>query len=293
MSVADNSVVSAGGKRPKVAVLTMQKNEGKLIESWLKYYEAMFGASGLFVFDNGSTDEITLSCLREAKLRGIFVEARPNPGDFEAKGTILLEKARSLFDEGFDLAYFADADEFLVLNNNEVPAAEPGALWDELARINCEPFHIFRINMGWFNVPNSAKVFGSEPGSKKLILRKGLAKDFVLDVGFHFWDWEHRCDKEGFGGVGKTKLGYLHFHNKPYEQYIVSAKEKLKQRVPDFSEETLKNYKGSGVHLVHNLLRTADEYYASFGNLGQQNSASIDIDHVFRSVGLRPPYSGG
>lgn len=264
----------------------MQKNESEMLPIWASYYANLVGKDNIFIFDNGSTDSNNLLQIADLRNSGFTVIDAPNRSDFERKGLILQDKANELFDDGYKFVYFADADEFLFFNHDEIPAS-PFVGFDEyLDQLLLEKSAIFRIPVGWMNIPNSTLVYLDKFGSKKIILRFDYNRNLVLDVGFHLYDWSSRTDIVNYGTVHTTKFAIIHFHNKKYLSYINSAKEKLKDRVTDFSSEALQKYNGAGVHLISALTSSESEYYK---NLDKRRSNSIDISNLFEELGIAIP----
>ncbi|MFT4082385.1 MAG: glycosyltransferase family 2 protein [Nocardioides sp.] len=93
---------------PRVAAVTMVRNEGRMIHKWVDYYGAQLGVDSLVVVDDNSDDGSTdaLGCRVE--------RIAPITGDFEpARMKIVNEVGRRLLRK-HDAVIFADADEFIV-----------------------------------------------------------------------------------------------------------------------------------------------------------------------------------
>ena len=86
----------------------------------------------------------------------------------------------------------------------------------------------------------------------------------------------------------KTNFGIMHFHNKLFDRYIKSAKQKLQFRVPDFNKETLMSYNGPGIHLIRTLLGSELDYYESFKS---KLNDSINVNSLFKNFKLTVPNS--
>lgn len=92
----------------KVAVYTVVRNEGRLLQKWLDYYMTLFGEEHTFILDNdtddGSTENLPCNVIR------ISCGVAYN-------NAWLCDQVRSfqqgLLSSGYDYVVFADCDEFL------------------------------------------------------------------------------------------------------------------------------------------------------------------------------------
>lgn len=271
----------------KIAVLTMQKNESVILPLWVDYYSKIFGAENLFIFDNGSTFHEVKSYLNQVKLQGCNIIAADGKHNFQNKGELLLRKSRELFSQGYDFAYFADADEFLITVEDVTPQINKSQILMEFNELSALERSITRIDLGWLNIPNTSKLYIDKFGTQKVIFRSDISSKVELDLGFHMYDWSARRDIEVFGKFNSSTFGLLHFHNKPYNDYIVSAKMKLEGRVDLNDVDALKKYNGSGSHLIGPLVNGEDAYYHSFKS---KIDTSIDFFNLKNDVNFKIPY---
>ena len=65
-------------KKPKLAILLMCKNEGYMLDAWIKHHVTIVPSQHIFIFDNGSTDPITIEILASAEIMGCKVERKFN-----------------------------------------------------------------------------------------------------------------------------------------------------------------------------------------------------------------------
>lgn len=106
----------------KIAVITMVKNESDIIESFVRH--ALSYADVLLVIDHNSTDE-TRKILGLLQAEGLPIRI----GTFEKNGYFQSEAMTSLLyraieDEHADIVVAADADEFLIMNDENAGAQE-------------------------------------------------------------------------------------------------------------------------------------------------------------------------
>ncbi|MDH2415150.1 glycosyltransferase family 2 protein [Nocardioides sp. CER19] len=97
------------GRKPKVAALTMVRDEAAMLPRWVGYYGAQLGVDHLVVIDHGSsdgsTDDLPCRVIRNPELDGPTFE--------RARMRLLTRVARDLLRD-HDAVVFTDCDEFLV-----------------------------------------------------------------------------------------------------------------------------------------------------------------------------------
>lgn len=94
---------------PKVAAITVARDEGEMLARWVGYYGAQVGVQNLIVFDDGSTDGSTdaLPCTVQhlpGFRKGCFESGRVGLASGVARGLL----------EMYDAVLFTDVDEFIV-----------------------------------------------------------------------------------------------------------------------------------------------------------------------------------
>jgi hypothetical protein len=268
----------------------MQKNEDHLLEIWLKYYADLVGAKGIFLIDNGSISSKTIGIIDEHKKTGINYLSFDKSEDFENKGLILWKVACECFKNGYKLAFFPDIDEILAVSDRGTPILKQESVLNEFNRLLSEPESIFRVGTGWFNIPHTSKVSESPHRNKKVIIRHDATENLVLDLGCHLWDWSKNCDVTSFGEIGATSFGVIHFHYRPYEEWVDRAKIKMNKRMSSFSPEECKKYRGAGMHLAQGLLKSRSQYYS---DCLRQLRGGIEIGKLFTDANLPVPFSDG
>ncbi|QYJ02483.1 glycosyltransferase family 2 protein [Nocardioides panacisoli] len=97
------------GELPRVAAITMARDEGPMIRRWVEHYGAAFGAEHVYVVDDhssdGSTDDLPATVLRYPYLDKYGFEP--------SRMGIVSGLAHSLL-FAYDAVLFCDADEFVV-----------------------------------------------------------------------------------------------------------------------------------------------------------------------------------
>ena len=93
---------------PRLAAVTMVRNEGRMIGKWVDHYGAQLGLDNLLVLDDSSDDGST------ASLPCRVERVAPIVGDFEPERMKIVSKAARQLLRSVDGVVFADADEFIV-----------------------------------------------------------------------------------------------------------------------------------------------------------------------------------
>jgi hypothetical protein len=240
----------------KIALILFIKDEVELLEAWLHYHAHLFGPASLFIYDNGSTDPLTLDILSGwvGRAGGIDYKYK-NTDDFENRGKINVNIVRELELLGFDLFFPMDCDEFIAVDVDGQISIEFVDIYNEIFRYKDEE-KILRIKYAVDNNQLNDEIFTRGPQRKcfyyKNILQEG-------DLGSH----ECKSYKYGVDHI-VTNIVYIHYHYRVYEDYLRSAKNKLRPRVKEFSKEFLVNYKREkrpGFHLVDKVLQDPALYY--------------------------------
>lgn len=261
----------------KIGIVTMQRDEGELLRTWIKYHSAIFGPQAVTVLDNGSEDPATASALSEARAAGVsVVEAE----EFEKKGVYVSDFCRRNRD--FDWIFPMDTDEFIGVQVGDAFRNDLAAVEEQVSRADAVRRPLIRIGRSIWNVPGSR--MGYPWSFKKIAIRAGTPIE--LDLGFHLYSWDTMSDMVDPDLIHLSDICYVHAHNRPFANVQERARLKLKARVPDFEPETLRSYAGVGVHLVKYLLQDEQTY------LAQLPKGTVDLSDVFGRHGLSVPFSG-
>lgn len=262
----------------KVAVVMMQKNERDLLSIWIKYHASIFGIENLFIIDNGSDDVETLTIMHSFK--NLNTISRNNPRDFQRKGAVVQEILHMVCSD-YDWAFLLDCDEFLCVDREGCYVNDKEAISKELDVVVRSKKDIARINKSIWNVPYST--YGYCETIKKICLKPSAKVD--IDLGFHLFHYHKNKDSVDSNLFYQSNFCLIHFHNRPFYQLLLSAREKLKFRLPNFKFSTLKNYSGDGFHLIKYFFMSKDDYMSSF------KKTDINIDYLFDKFSLQVPFS--
>ncbi|MDI2112138.1 glycosyltransferase family 2 protein [Commensalibacter nepenthis] len=268
---------------PNIRCITMQKNETYLLDAWIKYYTYLFGIENLYILDNGSTNEKTKEILSSYEVLGCHVIRQYDTGkDFEDKGDIIGNIIKEWDKkEAYDFAIPIDIDEFIILQQ-EYPSCNKDEIhhyFQSLVGIQ----DAFLMHESYLNVPGEVGFFSPTCVAKGFFARNTIQ---YLDHGFHHP--AARNSKKKFD----TRLAYVHFHNRSFEETLALAKAKLTPYVNVNNLESVKNYVGPGGHLVQYFSMSKYEYFQLYRNHGNIYfyqliqlflSLSIDIDSVFNA----------
>ncbi|NJL07365.1 MAG: hypothetical protein HC900_03210 [Methylacidiphilales bacterium] len=260
----------------RICISLVQRNEGRLLDIWIKYHSSLVRPQDIFIFDNMSTDPLTIDVIEKA--RQLNVNIISDFENFEHKGKAV---SKLIADRQGEYDWFIplDCDEF-VATCDEDGVHGGASVVEDLSRRGEKP--LIRIDKQILNVPHTS--WGYFYPIRKLIVKSGISIE--LDKGYHRFDWSTNRDTVDPQLLDESKICYIHFHNRPFPGLIEAAKAKLSQRVPDFSRGTLESYKGEGVHLVNYFFLSPVSYLEKF------NKRDVDFTQIFSDLGLDVPFSG-
>jgi len=260
----------------------MQKNESDLLPLWLGYHSSLFGIENLVVIDNGSSEPEVLSELVRAERRGARILRQYSGNDsFENKGEIVGSLISEYEATGqFDVFLPLDCDEFVGVHIDGEAYFDQSSVFLEFERCRSETSPL-RIAGSYYNFPG--------PGNRFFFFEE--AKVFFNSGTFSFIDG-------GFhSGVSKlqtpelrTNLIHVHYQHKPLELLKAHAREKLKAHVDVYDENQLRNYSGSGSHLIKYFFIDPDKYEKMF-----DDGAAVYLPRFIEQLskaGLKPPFQG-
>lgn len=269
-----------------VIFCTMQKDEKFLLILWLRYYANLVGKQNIIVFDNGSTDGITLEILKCAQTCGFKINYNHNTyNDFLEKGNVLLSQTKLLYPD-VDIIVPNDIDEFLIALSPEVSFNYSLIRKNLFKNIFVNNFKsaLIRINKGYYNIPYTFET--SVFNCKRLIVKSKY--DGVLDRGFHFYGFSSDKDLPAVPMVVSPDLGYFHFHYRPFKDMCRRSKDKLAGLTDVEDMGALKNYRGQGNHLIPDLLISEKEYLQRLKEKVIQST--LDVKILWKETGLPYPF---
>lgn len=245
-----------------VRVVMMQRDEGVMLEKWLRHYVRLFGWSNLTIFDNGSTDDRTLAILKVATNEG--ADVRMGFGgltDFRLKHEHFGNVIRSWDAElDYDFALPVDCNEMLAVFSGNCLTIDRDAVLAEFRRLRGIQ-QALRIDMSLFNVSGRRGWYCANHHFVKSFLPARTLGS--LDFGLH-------DARSGVAdGFTTTRLTYLHHHNRPLPEARRLALRKLSGRVDTTDPEALAAYAESGLassHLVPMLTLTQEAYLQRYDN---------------------------
>lgn len=255
-------------------VVMMQRNEGELFSLWIAFYEKIVPLKRIYVIDNGSDDDVTLEILSRHEARGLnVIRCFQSIEDFARKGAIV----QSVIEAAGVAGRFAlpcDCDELLYVRTTEGPSVKSKDIARHLrALARRDDKTAIRIGEQYYNIPNS--VAGYKQQCKKLLFRERIPE--ALDNGYHYYSFAEKVSI--VPDIGKSRLGYLHLHNKPFGALVASARRKIDSR-----SDSIRSSR-EGRHLLHYLNMSETDYIRSFS----ERPADISIDAILSSVGLALP----
>jgi hypothetical protein len=260
--------------------MMMQKDEHRLLDTWLRFYNWLAGPESIFVWDNGSSSHATIECLKSAEQKGITVfwdKARPE--DYERKNSFVADRIREFDLAGrFDFYLPLDCDEFLVVRQGAEVVCDRDAILSSFERYESADGPL-RIAGSYYNIPTPDRGFFFWKESKVMFRRGTFAS---TDHGFH-----HGASISGAPEI-ETEFVHLHFQHKPLPTLLEHARNKLQLRVKDFSPETLAAYKGPGSHLVKYFEMTEEKYRSAF-DLGRAIKLP-QFEAVLNNIGATYPF---
>lgn len=244
-----------------VRVLMMQKDEDENLSRWLSHYSRLFGLHNLTIMDNGSTSPYTMDLLHSAEKGGaMIIRGYDTQHDFQNKGGHFNNIIKSWDAEyEYDFALPVDCDEIIVAFSDSGLSLEPQDIHSVLDRLKGER-RALRLDMSLFNIPGSPGWFTPvRHFHKGFVAAKSLEG---IDNGQHA-PWTKYTQE-----YIDTRLSYLHYHNRPYNELIARTKSKLSDLVDVENRDALIRYLDqplpAGGHLIEILLTPEDKYFSKY-----------------------------
>jgi hypothetical protein len=265
----------------RVACVMMQRNEEDCLEPWLRYHGYLFGYYNLFVLDHGSTSPAVLQTLERFRRLGVHVSALPPDADYRFKGEYVGAALRQADATGlYDFLLPLDCDEFVVMRD---ATGAPACARDELLAYFeslADETAMLEVKENFLNTLGHPSVFFALPYQKVFFTRGGCG---TVDHGSHQGTSPRSTEAK------PTRLVYVHFHHKPYAKLNALSRDKLLPYVDVDNRNELTAFRGTGWHLVLNLLRTEQEYMS----IMVPGGLSIDFPEIvtlFNAIGIDPRF---
>jgi hypothetical protein len=264
-----------------IALIMMQKNEDHLLWPWVRYHGSRFGYKNCHVFDNGSCSSLVRRQLGKAEELGVHVMYEHNQkADFGKKYELIkgkIDELRAL--EAHQAFIPLDCDEFVAILDSTGISLQGDLVLRHISELHRKGDYYLRVSTRYLNSPVKRDQFYSAKLEKVIFLPE--SRSGKGGPGFHMRNLSA-------ARLIPTRLAYIEFHNRPYEQVLCSAREKLALRVPDFSVETLKKYKGLGHHLTKYFLMTEQQYLHRAHNAKEM--VEIKMSAEFRKLDVAYPF---
>ena len=256
--------------RRKTAILMMQKNEDVLLKFWFAYHSQLVGAGNLFIFDNGSNDKSVVAMLKEIEeAGGNVIRSHNKAEDFCNKGLVFLDYMQNLRKAGFKIFIPLDCDEFIGIESDRGLSIDSEQIFEELAK--CLRHQACQISHAYLNHPFEHDLFRRSDFKKVY----GTFRDIDwLGEGFH----HVRAPME------KSRLCYVHYHYRPFEDFRTKTAAKISAHGQELSRNSLIKYANSDLNGHQNageLLMTYEEYRYSFEKQRYENQ--LEPNSWFRS----------
>ncbi len=248
----------------RVRVYMMQKDEGHVLSDWLYHYGPLFGYENLTIFDNGSTDPLTLFYLNEAAQKQVrVIKSLYLYQDFLNKGQMINNLAtEDMKVLEFDFILPVDCDEHLAVILDDRISKDRSDIHHELERYR-GTHKALSVDTSLMNCPGRPGWFSPD---------SDFVKSFLPTVPIGYIDQGyHSCRTLSSPDVSHTAFTYLHFHNPTYGQAQAKARHKLRYRVDTADRDAMLAYMNplnttanTGAHLVGVLLMTELEYHRRY-----------------------------
>ena len=262
----------------RAACVVMQRNEDICLHPWLAWHGHLFGFDSLYVLDHGSDDPAVWETLALFSKLGVHVIPLPPNADYRDKGALVAQVIAALDAAGqYELLLPLDCDEFVVMRDADGRlACGKAELHAYLATLTGGTAPLL-VTENLLNVLYDPGGFWPCPYEKIIFTRGHVG---MLDHG------SHRCTTCAEPPT-PTRLVYAHFHHKPFVRQYEMSREKLRPFVDVDDLAALAAFRGTGWHLVENLLKTPEDYRA------MMTGGSIHFPELmaaFAALGIDPGF---
>ena len=274
----------------KIAIIMMQKDEISLLPLFLRYHESLFGASSLFIFDNGSTNPEVISELKAAEKRGVRIDwGHRGPKNFDNKGNLIAELIKNLDQtDPHDFYFPLDCDEFIACLTPEGVSTNRREIDWALTPFMGSPSTLRISHKYWAN-PLHRNHYKVSTNSPKCFFATASCK--FLDHGYHHAKSLSDTPDE------TTPIVYYEFHYKTYLLHRINSTAKLAPYLSDYSRKSLQHFVKRRYHNHHcaeDLLLSKYDYIKQFAIrnypindpsfLDELKQLNVDVNRLFERV---------
>lgn len=260
-----------------VGIFLMQKDEFELFPLFIKYYSSLVGYNNIFVFDNGSSKEMS-PLLTDAINLGVHVDFTYTSKEcFENKGRILEEKMRLLAND-YDVCIPLDCDEFIALETSpDIFTFDKDMIIGYLKSLDNGIFKLKSGNRFRNSITDYTK-FYKFYGHTKLFSKNCTLTN--LSLGFDV------CSDSA--NATPSSLCYFELHNKPFNLFYKHSISKMENRADLDNSSELKRYEGRGRHLIKYLCEGGKELY--YRDLHSKAYITVlGLKNSFDRLGIKVP----
>jgi hypothetical protein len=290
-SVGKDGSCQQGGKRVKVKIFTVTKDEYDLVEDFILYHAAVFGPKNVVIIDNGSTDQRVLDIYAK---HASLIELLVRPGyQGELQGDHFTE-AMNLHRDSVDILIGLDTDDFII-NGVEGPV-DPAGIHAALQWVYESGHEIIRFSRIFNSVSSFDRYarpvreiveFGDYNESPKVFYR---ASTFLrANLGNH----------SGISVNGKlptlvVNLSLLHFRDTGWMRSMERAERicigydyiDVNDPLPTRIEKLQRRGGSSGFHRVNQYLNFIKDTQAMFANPPKKGHVTVTYPGLKEFLGV-------
>jgi hypothetical protein len=191
----------------------MQKNEVDILDYWLRYHSAIFGASSIILID-ASNDPVVISVIQKWKAKGVIVIPAINE-NYRRKGDLSLKAFRK-YNPYADLFWPIDIDEFIVAFDGDTPIFNVSLIRKNIMEAWSFSKHTTSFGvLPYFpsTITNLTETVETIQYFHKFFYNNHVCKKFAKGNAVKKLDHGNHQLTTKFGAIIYLKnIGYLHYH---------------------------------------------------------------------------------